>query len=125
MDNKILQNVFDLIQPLLPDKWNKMILYVGYTSGSYSMKFYIGDEKTNYIDCFSLKSIGKAQLIKLFMSIDKIIAQERNKLEEKDKWSVLTLTVDKNGKMKADFDYTDINENSIEYERKWKDKYLK
>ena len=125
MDNKILQNVFDLIQPLLPDKWNKVILYVGYTSGSYSMKFYIGDEKTNYTDCFSLKSIGKAQLIKLFMSIDKIIAQERNKLEEKDKWSVLTLTVDKNGKMKADFDYTDISENSIEYERKWKDKYLK
>ena len=125
MDNELLQKVFDLIEPILPIEWNNMLLYIGYTSGSYSMKFYIRDDKANFTDCFSLKSVGKAQLIKLFMNIDKIIAPVRNQLEENDKWSVLTLIVDKDGKMKADFDYTDISENSIAYERKWKDKYLK
>ena len=58
------------------------------------------------------------------MNIDKIITPERKKLKEKDMWSVLTLMVDASGNMKADFDYTDISENTIEYERKWKDKYL-
>lgn len=124
MDNELFQKVFDIIQPLLPVGWNKTILYVAYTSGSYSMKYYTKDEKDRYIDCFSNKTVGKAQLIRAFMNIDKIIVPERKKLAEKDQWSIFTLAVDKNGNMKADFDYTDITQNTIEYERRWKEKYL-
>ncbi len=124
MDNALFQKVFDIIQPMLPGGWDKMLLYVAYTEGSYSMKFYTNDGKNGYIDCFSNKAFGKAQLIKAFMSIDKIISLERKKMAEKDQWSIFTLAVDKAGSMKADFDYTDISENTIEYERKWKEKYL-
>ena len=87
MGNDFFQKVFDIIQPLLPVGWNKVILYVGYTAGSYSMKFYICDKKNNYTDCFSMKSIEKAQLIKLFMNIDKIITPERNGRKRGTNWN--------------------------------------
>ena len=68
--------------------------------------------------------IDRGKLIKMFIEIDKTLSEERNLLEEKDKWTVMTMLVDSNGKMKSEFDYLDISENSIEYERKWKEKYI-
>lgn len=87
--------------------------------------YYTVDQKGEYTVCFDQKEINKAQLIKLFMNIDKVIGSERKKLDEKNKWSVLTMTVTNDGKMKNEFDYSDISENSFEYEQKWKDKYIK
>ena len=34
------------------------------------------------------------------------------------------MTVDSEGKMKLDFDYTDISNDVIAYEEQWKKKYL-
>lgn len=124
MENELFQKVFDKIVPLLPDGWKKMVLYAGYMTGSYSMKFYVSDGKSGYTDCFSMKSVEKAKLIKVFMEINKIIALDRNILSEKDQWTVFTLVVDCTGHMKADFDYTDISDNDLEYEYRWKEKYL-
>lgn len=125
MNNEIFQNIFDIIQPTLPNSWKKMVLFVGYTAGSYTMKYYTADEKGEYIDCFSQKEINKVQLIKLFMRIDRVVGPERKKLDEQNKWSVLTMTVTNDGNMKTEFDYADISENVIAYERNWKEKYIK
>lgn len=123
MDDNIFQNVFDLIQDYLPDGWEKTVLFVGYTTGSYSMKFYA---KTNsrYIDCFSFAGVSKKDLTKLFMKIDKVLKTERNKLTEKNKWTVLTMVVDSTGAMKTFFEYDDHSDDMIAYEKKWKKKYL-
>ena len=59
------------------------------------------------------------------MNIDKVVGPERKKLDEKNKWSVLTMSVTNDGNMKTEFDYTDISENAIAYEQKWKEKYIK
>ena len=125
MNNEIYQKVFDTIQPVLPIGWKKMILYVGYSTDSYSMKFYISNTQNVFTDCFSMKGTNKALLIKTFMNIDKLLAPERRALSGKDRWSVMTLIVDSNGRMETYFDYTDISENSIEYERVWKEKFVK
>jgi hypothetical protein len=125
MNNDFFQNIFDILQPALPNDWKKMVLFVGYTSGSYTMKYYTQNDKGVYTDCFSQKRINKAQLIKLFMSIDKIVSPERKKLDEKNRWSVLTMTVANDGTMKTEFDYSDISENAIAYEQSWKAKYIK
>ena len=125
MNNEIFQNIFDIIQPTLPNSWKKMVLFVGYTAGSYNMKYYTADEKGEYTDCFSQKEINKVQLIKLFMRIDRVVGPERKKLDEQNKWSVLTMTVTNDGNMKTEFDYADISENVIAYERSWKEKYIK
>ena len=124
MNNDIFQKVFDLLQPMLPDNWEKMILYVGYSTGSYSMKFYTCDTSGIYTDCFSYGEVSKSKLIQLFMSIDKLLASERGILDEKNKWSVMTMIVNSDGKMKTEFDYADFSENTIAYEQSWKEKYL-
>lgn len=125
MDNNVFQNIFDILHPVLPKGWKKMVLYVGYTTGSYTMKYYTSDDKGVYTDCFSQQGVNKAQLIKLFMNIDKVVGTERKRLDEKSKWSVMTMIVCSDGTMKTEFDYSDIGDNAISYEQSWKEKYIK
>ena len=89
------------------------------------MKFYTSDKDGLYTDCFSQKGINRAQIIKLFMEVDKVLASERKSLDDKNRWSVMTMIVEADGNMKTDFEYNDISENAISYEQNWKNKYLK
>lgn len=125
MNQEIYQKIFDILQPVLPHGWKKMVLFAAYTTGSYTMKYYSCDDKDVYTDCFSQKGTNRAELIRLFMNIDQVVSLERKKLDEKRRWSVMTLIVSEAGSVKTEFDYSDINENVYEYERNWKKKYLK
>ena len=124
MNEIVFQDVFDRLQDCLPEKWENVILYVAYTTGSYSMKYYSNCGNGEFVDCFKQEGVNKAQLIKLFMGIDKILAPERKALDDKNRWTVMTMIVNKTGEMKTEFDYKDISESAIEYEQEWKKKYL-
>jgi len=123
MNETLFQEIFDELQNYMPDKWEKVVLYVEYSAGSYSMKYYIKVDGT-YVDCFNLKNVSKAHLIKLFMNLDKKISIERNKLDDNNRWSVMTMIVDSEGGFTTDFDYSDLTENTIEYQKNWKKKYI-
>lgn len=122
MNDILFQQVFDILQPILPNEWKKIIFYVAYFTGSYSMKYYTYDKTGKYIDCFNQKNTNRGQLLKSFMTIDTVIKNERDQL--KNKWNIMTVVITSDGKMKADFEYKDITENSIEFEEQWKKKYL-
>ena len=124
MNGEIFQVIFYRLQDFLPDLWNKIIFYASYTEGSYSMKFYVNLEGDNYIDCFSIPNIDKKKIINMFIEFDKMISIERNNELLKNKWNVLTMIVDSEGNMKTYFDYRNIDNNIIEYENEWKNKYL-
>lgn len=123
MNEKIFQEVFDLLYPCLPQGWGKTILFAGYTTGSYSIKFYC-KEKGTYVDCFHVNGLSGVALIQLFEAIDKVLSRERASLDDKDRWTVLTMMVEENGKMKVDFDYEDHSEDMLSFEREWKKIYL-
>ncbi len=124
MNESVYQEVFDLVQDYLPEEWTSIVLFVGYTEGSYSMKYYVKDNDNDYIDCFKLNNTSRTELIKLFIEIDEILSKERELLDRKNKWTIMTFMVDNTGKMKAEFEYDDHSEDLISYERKWRDKYL-
>ncbi len=124
MEDKSFQKIFGVLESVLPEHWKRLVLFAGYTQGSYTMKYYVKDDNDLYTDCFSQNVIGNAQLIKVFMNIDKIIKVERDKLDDKSKWSVMTMIVDADGNMKTEFDYSDISDDSIGYEQNWKKKYI-
>lgn len=124
MNQAIYQTIFDKLQNYLPEKWNKLVFYAGYTDGSYSMKYFVKNGDGAYVDCFSLQGVNRSELIKLFIDINKDLAAERENLDLKHKWTVFTMVVDQFGKMRTEFDYTDISENSIAYEQDWKKRYL-
>lgn len=125
MDDKLFQAIYDELKNVLPSEWNRIAFFAEYTQGSYTMKYFVDDGKTGYIDCFKLNNVNKSTLIRLFMAIDKIISSERNKLGESQKWNVLSLFIGSDGKINAKFDYTDISENAVSYEQEWKEKWLK
>ena len=124
MNNQMFQDVFDKLQDYLPNDWKKVLLFAAYTTGSYSMKYYVDCGDGSYKDCFHIPGISKAQLVKLFIGLDKILSVERKTLEENQKWSVLTMRVDDMGAMETEFDYVDLSENMIAYEQEWKAKYI-
>lgn len=124
MNEKTFQEVFDLIQDFLPQNWKETIFFAGYTKGSYSMKYYCRVGDGTFIDCFSFDDVSRADLLKLFINIDKILSKERASFDEKNRWTILTMIVDDSGKMKTEFDYDDHSEDMIAYENVWKKKYL-
>lgn len=124
MNSDMYQKIFDLIAEVLPKNWSKLVFMVGYTEGSYSMKYYVKIGATDYLDCFELGNIDNLQILQLFIKLDSVISSERSLLQDSEKWNVLSMTVDPEGKMKTDFDYTDISKDVITYEEEWKKKYL-
>ena len=123
MNDKIFQEVFDLVYPVLPQDCEKTALFAEYTEGSFSIKFYCKKNGT-YIDCFNMNTIARADLTRLFWEIHKILSKERVSLDDKNRWTVFTMMVEADGKMRADFDYEDHSEDMISFEREWGEKYL-
>lgn len=124
MNGKMFQDVFDLLQDFLPQNWTEMVLFAGYTKGSYSMKYYCKIGNAAFIDCFHIGGVSRADLLKLFINMDKILSKERTLLDEENRWTVLTMIVDNEGKMRTEFDYNDHSEDMLAYEKEWKKKYL-
>lgn len=56
-----------------------------------------------------------------FKSKEKSVMYQFGALEvamrEKDKWTVLTMNIENGGKIKVDFEYENVDENLIEYEK--------
>lgn len=124
MDTKIIEKIFNNLQEGLPKEWKQVVFYAAYSNGSYVMKYFVKSSKGEYTDCFSLTTQNKSKLIKQFMNLDKVISPYREKLSSKEKWSMMTLTVDNTGKFKTDFDYSSIDDNMISFESGWKKKFL-
>lgn len=118
------QKVFEEIQKDLPNEWSRMVLFVAYTPGSYSMKYYYSVDGKTYTDCFSNPGVKIPYLITEFSKIDKIISENRKTLPIEKKWTVMTMLVESEGDFNVQYDYSDVSENMIEYEKKWKSKYL-
>lgn len=123
MNHINFQSVFDKLQEVLPPSWEEVVFYASYTSGSYSMKYYVKNG-TETVDCFNQPGVNKMQLVKIFMDIDKELAAVRKNLAPTELWSVMTMIIDGDGNMKTHFDYADISEDVIEHTRSWEQKYL-
>ncbi len=117
------QEIYDTIAPLLPEEWDKVILYAEYAEDSFEMKFWVKN-KNEFIDCFALPTVSEKEVLGAFMDIDELIAPSRNTLNGDDIWTVLTIVISNDGQFHADYSYEDLSENKIEFIAEWKKKYL-
>ena len=124
MERELYQKIWDAIAGTLPENWESVIFYVEYIGKSYEMKYYVSTPEQKNISCFQLGTVGRMDLIRRFMQIDRAVSVVRAALDEEKRWTVLTLTVDKNGHFKAYYDYCDLSEDTLGYEQQWKKKYL-
>ena len=123
-NNELFQYIFDNLFDLLPLKWDELIFYTEYGNSSYSMEFYVKEEGKGFVKCFEIPEINRKLLLARFMNIDKKIKVIRKDLKKNECWTNLTMSVMKSGKMKTDFDYTNLTVDSYIYKETWKKKYL-
>ena len=122
MEPKNFQEIFGIVEDHLPNKWEKFALYIAFVGNMSSHKFFV-DSGKGYISCFDL-GYEKATLREIFMSIEDILIEEREKLPKKKRWSVFTLLVDSNGEFEANYSYDDISDTFTEYQRNWEKKLI-
>lgn len=123
MDDKVFQDVYNILAEYLPDNWDRLVFFAGYTKGSYSMKYYTKVGNDAFVDCFSVPGVSKAKLIKSFMDIDSVLSISRNELGNQA-WTIFSMVVNCDGTMKTYFEYEDHSEDMVAYENEWKKKYL-
>lgn len=122
MYNDIYLAVAEELVTVLPEKWEKVMLYSQITDDSYEFFFYVqvGEQ---FIQCYELEQefgIPRKEIRKCFSKLNDILKSD---YKEK-KWYVLTYLLDKNGKFTTEYEYTDYSENSLDYKKQWKVKYL-
>lgn len=122
MESKVFDKVLEELLNVVPAGWKKIAFYAEYESGSYSMKYYVDMGDGKYKDCFDIAP--EKDIIKTFLKIDRIFSEERKKIAEKELWTVVSIFFSAEGKVKALYDYQNVQDNSIEYFEKWKKKHL-
>ena len=122
LNEKIYQFIFDKIGSFLPEKWDRLVIYLEYGEASYSFSFYVRTNK-QYVKCFDLPGISEEMIFKAFKEIDIAVSNERKKVNG-DLWSNMTMIVDGDGNMHTDYDYTDLSDCAYKYSKEWKKKYL-
>ena len=118
------QRIYELIAPFFPDDWQRTVLFMEYGESSYTMKFYIKDQSGNYLDCFDLPYASEDDVMNAFEEIDQLVYPARAQLNEKDKWTLMTMVILSSGKFHVDFCYDDLSENYMSFLKQWKAQYL-
>ncbi len=123
INETVYQSIFDELSKYLVSGWTKLIVYLEYGNTTYSIAFYVqADGK--FTKCYDLPNVSQEELVKSFSYIDKLVSKERN-YAKSDLWTNMTMTVSNTGKMKTEFDYTDLSEGTFEFKKQWKEKHLK
>ena len=121
-NDSVYQSIFDEVCKYLPDDWEKVVIYLEYGESSYSISFYV-KETGKYTKCYDLKGVFDEDLYQSFREINKDVTIQRSIING-EKWTNMTMVVERSGKMHVDYDYTDLTEESYQYSKKWKKKYL-
>lgn len=123
MKDEVFQKVFDVIYPILPEDWNCFVVRGLFSQIGNEIKILIRDGSKTYHDCYAL-GIPNEEV----MEISQIIYEELLKLRqstEKEPWNGITMIVDNEGNFTSDFDYSEIEPFSHEYDSAWERRYLK
>lgn len=112
------------LMKVIPDGWTDIVFYGEFGEGSYSFEYYVKFDDKEYIQCFKLKDISKTDILGAFDRINTILKPERVTLSDDERWTNCTFLLNKNGKFKMDYDYTELEKNSYAYQAVWKFKYL-
>lgn len=118
MENTLYSQIAEKLVKVLPDNWEKAHLYAQITNSAYEFFFYALVDK-KYIQCFDLDNTD--EILNVFDELNDILFPD---WQEK-KWSVCTYSLDNNGHVNVDYDYSEVSDDIIlEYKTKWEKKYL-
>ena len=76
------QKIYELLEPTLPENWQKIVMYTEYDDDSYTMKYFVKYTAGNIVDCYDLKNTTLEQLRNVFSAIDDLVSEKREELKE-------------------------------------------
>lgn len=117
MEAKVLQLIFDHFFQYFSKKWVRIALYCSFVDDIVNPKLFI-DIGKGYIDCYQTQ-YKTQELLHLFFEIEEILSHERKKLSNINRWNVFTMTIDNNGTINADYDYSNISDSFMEHQFNW------
>ena len=78
------------------------------------MKFYVEMEDGNVVDCISFPGLSESEVTDVFISInDSIFSEYRDSLPAEDRWSVIVITINRDGSSKVELEYIDLSEQVV------------
>lgn len=127
----IYQKVANILVEMVPEEWEKILLYAEVREGFSQVYFYyypVNQEQPVYsldiIDVFDVDKSLHRKLKRELYGYFKELWYEF-KIQDQEQWTSLTYILDKNGRMKLNYGYDDISEISPdEKQDKWEAEYL-
>ena len=122
---EMCQSIVNELVKVLPAKWEKVRLYSQITKSSYEFFYQVYVDK-KWIQCYQPDiyekyGISEAEISNVFDKLYEIMLPD----QRSKNWYVATLSLDKSGKVKLDYEYKDYSETSLKYKKMWKEKFLK
>lgn len=121
MESTYYQNIYDYIDPTLPENWQRIVLYAAFRDESCEIKYYVKTDK--YIDCFILTDDHK-NLLQIMRSLYQTISDERNNFDTNEKWKLITVIIESDGTVNSYFDYSDDFWQNPKFMDQWTHSYL-
>lgn len=129
LEQQMDQNIFDILKSYLPIGWLEVIFFAGYyKKDSAFFKYWVKTGNGNFIDCFTLipepKQGEEDILQKQFRQLHKVIQKVREQFDEKNKWVILTMSINCSGQMSKEYDYANgvLQEKLMQYVEEYKNK---
>lgn len=127
----IYQKVANILVEMVPEEWEKILLYAEVREGFSQVYFYyypVNQEQPVYsldiIDVFDVDQSLHRKLKRELSVYFKELWYEF-KIQDQEQWTSLTYILDKTGRIKLNYGYDDISEISPdEKQDKWEAEYL-
>ena len=124
MLERYADRIFAELSSLLPEKWNRVVLFGLILDGAYEISFYVKSSNTSkYQDDYTLqtqKLFTEQTLDSAVRNIWKLCCEAQNQVEG-EKWKSFTLTVEHTGHFSIDYGY---EEEIVDKWDEWREKYL-
>lgn len=126
MTESIFQIIYNIIEPTLPNNWERVVLFSAFTPGSSETKYFVKKyNEEGYLDCFALMEDGQDIFPVLFEIYTAISKERETNINDNQKWTVMIITIEADGNFESVFDYSDDYKNNEAYKDQWAKKYLK
>lgn len=128
---KLYSEIANTVVEMIPEHWDWVKLYAEYWEGYYKCYFYYSPAGSGE-HVYSLDIPDEYEISKeIFDQLDEQLYDHLKALwnefnnENEDTWTNLTFSLQNNGKMNIEFDYSDLSGlNPVEKRKRWESRYL-
>ncbi|MGY0691939.1 immunity protein YezG family protein [Virgibacillus sp. FSP13] len=128
----IYQEVANHLNAMIPEEWEKILLYAEVREGMATVFFYYYPQNSNKpiysLDIDEIFNIDYQELKKMERKLYEYFRHLWNEFKEQDQepWTHLTFKLENTGKMNINYGYDDVSQmDPIEKQEKWEAEYLK